>query len=131
MKESRLKIKIKTYMYHNSILLINAFKPVPFAGSIDFHWQIVCNFPFSFYAVFFFCSALLFTLSLCLCLTFDIFSIRPPNPRVYVCFCYNSHPCCLQDNVEMEFWTIAVHLPLDGVLCPFGFASQFAVVLCD
>lgn len=47
-------------MYHNSILLINAFKPVPFAGSIDFHWQIVCNFPFSFYAVFFFllCSAI-------------------------------------------------------------------------
>jgi len=33
-------------------------------------------------------------------------------------------------NVEPEFLDNRSS-PADGLLCPFGFASQFAVVLCD
>lgn len=83
MKESRLKIKIKTYMYHNSILLINAFKPVPFAGSIDFHWQIVCNFPFSFYAVFFF-ALLCYLPCHCVCVWLSTFFRLGPQTLEYM-----------------------------------------------
>jgi len=81
--KNKMFLNPATCMYHNSILLINAFKPVPFAGSIDFHWQIVCNFPFSFYAVFFF-ALLCYLPCHCVCVWLSTFFRLGPQTLEYM-----------------------------------------------
>lgn len=91
------------YLYHNFILLINTGDktsfPLSLTSQLIFIGKIFCNFRLFF--LWHYLSLLwLFTLSLYLCLTFDIFSISPPtlpSPAICLFFCYNSQPRCLPE----------------------------------